>query len=149
MIGRACVSAPPRTVVYRLRRACMCRSARGRAGQGARRVSLSLLAEGGPVMRMIGACRNGGLVAVEHGRTDGRTLATPAGEGSGEARDRRARLGARGSRTSACGGLLLRCTLPDRGPGKKMRVAVRLSTWAVPLFSCCTYAFVFVCPMHV
>jgi hypothetical protein len=99
MIGRACVSAPPRTVVYRLRRACMCRSARGRAGQGARRVSLSLLAEGGPVVRMIGACRNGGLVAVEHGRMDGRTLATPAGEGSGEARDRRARLGARGSRS--------------------------------------------------
>lgn len=53
--------------------------------------------------------------------TDGWTYASSAGEGSGEARDRRARLGARGSRTSACGGLLLRCTLPDSRTGGPAR----------------------------
>ncbi|AQK43207.1 hypothetical protein ZEAMMB73_Zm00001d025209 [Zea mays] len=63
-----CAPAPRTVVVYRLRRACMCRSARVQCRAGSARELSLLLAEGGASYLMIGACRNGWLLVVEHGR---------------------------------------------------------------------------------
>lgn len=148
-----CQCAPrPRSVSIVYACVYMCRSAapgQGRpAGRAARVSCPSLLAEGG------GASYDWGLSERLAGgwwwrSMDGRTpTAAVRGLGrrgiGGRGADHE-RVGGLGRRRAA--GLLLRCTLPDRGPGKKM-VADRLSTCgrtvAVPVPS--VYFFT---PMHV